>query len=214
MRRRPRERTLPPSIIMTRRWHRIGIGTLVVVLVAIGLVCTRPARGPAGGDDRTRYHDRSFRVVNIVDGDTFDIDAPDGDKDMTRIRLWGVDTPETARGGEPAMHFADESKSFAARTLTDRNVHVVLSTLRTRGKYGRLLAYVFIERGGRMFNEMLLEDGFAYADLRFKHHYFDRFRDIEKRARRSEVGLWADVTLDKMPPWKQRFERRSTTRGD
>lgn len=214
MRLRRRETTLPPSIIMTPPWHRLGIVALGVVLVAVGLVCTRPARGPAGGDDRARYHDRSFRVVHVVDGDTFDIDAPDGDKDTTRIRLWGVDSPETEQDGKPAMHFADESKSFAVRTLTDRDVHVVLSTLRTRGKYGRLLAYVFMERGGRMFNETLIEGGFAYADLRFEHHYSERFQDIESRARRNKAGLWADVTPDKMPPWKQRFERGSTTRGD
>ena len=83
----------------------------------------------------------------------------------------------------------------------------------TRGKYGRLLAYVFLDRGGRMFKEMLLEDGCAYADLRFKHPYFQQFKAIEKRARKSDIGLWKNVTLEHMPQWKQRFERARTMGG-
>ncbi len=111
------------------------------------------------------------------------------------------------------MHFATEAKRFAERTLAGRSVQIVLSPKRTRGKYGRLLAYVFLRRDGRMFNEMLLADGYAYADLRFDHHYFKRFGTIEKRARKADVGLWADVTLGRMPPWKQRFERRGAEPG-
>jgi endonuclease YncB( thermonuclease family) len=66
---------------------------------------------------------------------------------------------------------------------------------------------VFLTRGGRMFNEMLIEEGYGYADLRFDHLYFDRFRKTEAQARKAGVGLWKDVTLEKMPAWKQRFER-------
>ena len=175
----------------------------------VGLVCARVTRKPITGDDQNRYHDRSFRVARVVDGDTLDIEAPDGEKAVTRIRLWGVDTPETGQGRQPLMHFGAEATAFAKQTLTGRTVHVVLSPKRTRGKYGRLLAYVFLQRGGRMFNEMLLDEGYAYADLRFKHHYFDRFKSFEKLARKARVGLWAKITLDDMPAWKQRFERRS-----
>lgn len=179
-----------------------------------GLVCARSASGPArpATDDAARYHDRSFRVVHVVDGDTLDIDAPDDDKQVTRIRLLGVDTPEVARGTREGMYFGAEASAFAKETLLDRRVHVVLPPDRTRGRFGRLLAYVFLKRGGRMFNEMLLEEGYAYADLRFKHVYFDRFKRIEKRARQASRGLWEGITLDRMPPWKQRFEKRAARR--
>ena len=109
---------------------------------------------------------------------------------------------------------AFEAGDFARGTLAGRDVHVLLVPGRTRGKYGRLLAYVFLERGEQMFNEMLLEEGYAYADLRFDHPYYKQFKDIEKRARRGRVGLWAAVTLDKMPGWKQRFEARALQTAD
>ena len=197
---------------MPRRWNRIATVGLVILLAAV-VVCERVTGPPVLLDDDTRYHDRSFRVSRVVDGDTLDIEAPDRDRSVTRIRLWGVDTPEVAQGGRSDMHFGPEASAFARRTLEGRTVHVVLVPQRTRGKYGRLLAYVFLDRGGRMFNEMLLEDGYAYADLRFKHPYFKQFKAIEKRARKSGVGLWKNVTLEQMPQWKQRFERPRTESG-
>ncbi len=119
-----------------------------------------------------------------------------------------------SRGGGSDIHFGPEASAFARGTLEDRSVHIVLAPQRTRGKYGRLLAYVFLERGGRMFNEMLLEEGYAYADLRFDHPYFEQFKAIDKRARRAGAGLWQDVTLEQMPKWKQRFERTGTAKDD
>ena len=113
-----------------------------------------------------------------------------------------------------ALSVGLEASAYAKKVLAGRDVHVVLSPKRSRGKYWRLLAYMFLERGGRMFNEMLLKEGYAYADLRFEHHYYDRFKRIEKRARKAGVGLWADIALDKMPAWKQRFERRNVEVGD
>ena len=196
------------SIQLPRRWPR-HVGIVVVVILAAAVAYDRLSRPPVQGSDHSRYHDRSFRVAHVVDGDTIDIAIPDKDKPMTRIRLLGVDAPEVAHDQGDDMHFAAEATAFAERTLADCTVHVVLPTERTRGKYGRLLAYVYMERGGRMFNEMLLEEGFAYADLRFDHHYYNQFKATEKRAHQAGKGLWAEITLDEMPQWKQRFERRA-----
>lgn len=213
---RRRHPALPDSITLPPPWRRYGPGALVATIIISGLMtwhCSKAVPPEVQGADQSRYHDRAFQVVYVVDGDTLDIDAPDGDKPVTRIRLWGVDTPEISHGRKASAHFGPEATEFAKRTLAGRGVHIVLSPKRTRGKYGRLLAYVFLERGGPMFNEMLLEQGYAYADLRFEHHYYKRFRGIEKLARKARTGLWADVALDQMPAWKQRFERRTAKTG-
>jgi len=194
------------SIILPPWWRRRAGGLLALLAVAVVAVCDRSLQGPTHGGDETRYHDRSFQVTYVVDGDTLDINAPDADQPTTRVRLWGVDTPEIGHGREPDMHFGPEAKAFAEQTLAGRDVHLVLSPKRTRDKYGRLLAYVFLERGGTMFNEMLLEQGYAYADLRFDHHYDARFEGIEKRARKAGVGLWANVRVGDMPEWRQKRE--------
>lgn len=206
---RRRHSPVPASIRLPRRWRRYGLTPWLAALLAVALVCVRSAeRRPVATDDQSRYHDRMFRVTRVVDGDTLDIDEPDDDKRVTRVRLWGVDTPEIGHGRQAGMYFGPEATAFAQQTLSERTVQIVLSPKRSRDKYGRLLAYVFLERGGPMFNELLLERGLAYADPRFPHHYADRFEAIDKRARKDGVGLWKDLTLDKMPAWKQRVERR------
>ncbi len=213
---RPRaRRKLPDSITMPSRFRRNRGFFLAVLLIAAVVVCDRtrtrvatpPPRNVAVNADFFRYHGRTFSVARVVDGDTLDIDAPDAGKPTTRIRLWGVDTPETGLGRTVEMFFGPEASAFAKSTLEGKRVHVVLSPRRTRGKYSRLLAYVFLERGGTMFNELLLEEGYAYADRRFPHHYKQQFEAIEKRARREGAGLWGSVEIDDMPPWRQRFER-------
>jgi len=192
---------------MPARWRRSGTAALITAVAALGILLDRSCRQVPRGNDWDRYHDQTFRVVRVIDGDTFDIDAPDKDGLTTRIRLWGVDAPETGTGDSPPMHFGAEAKKFAEDTLTGKSVHVVLSPEHTRGKYGRLLAYVYLSRGGMMFNEMLLAEGYAYADFRFPHHDFKQFQTIEQRARREARGLWAKVATDDMPSWRQRYER-------
>lgn len=218
----PRRRKLPRSIRLPSRWRR-GSGVIVtLVLISLAIAIDRSSWSPLrrkpvevqpdayNADDNARYHDRFFEVVHVVDGDTLDIaalDIVDGkQKDRTRIRLWGVDSPEVAHGRGKDMHFGAEATAFARETLTGQRVQVVLSPERTRDRYGRLLAYVFLDRGGAMFNEMLIEGGYAYADPRWDHHYKSRFAGAERRAREAQAGLWNGVKRSDMPVWRQKRE--------
>jgi len=193
---------------------RKPLGAIILaVALSLGVYYQRSIHPPlvtertVRSDDHDRYHDRPFRVVHVVDGDTVDIDEPDRGKPKTRIRLWGVDSPEVGHGRNADMHFGPEAKTFAEETLAGQTVWIVLAPNDTRDKFDRLLAYVFLERGGTMFNELLIEQGFAYADPRFHHPYDDAFTTIEKRAQRTKIGLWSAVPADQLPSWRQRAER-------
>jgi micrococcal nuclease len=204
-----RQGRIPKSITWPAVWRRRPVLTLVVLLLG-GLIIYERGFGVLGQeDDYTRYHDKMFEVVAVVDGDTFDIDVPDGAHSATRIRLWGVDAPEVSGSRAGEMHYGAEAAAFAKRRLLGRAVRLVLSPDKTRGKYGRLLAYVYLEPSGVMLNELLLEHGYAYADGRFPHPYKRQFRAIEERARKQGLGLWAGVTVEQMPAWRQRGKSRS-----
>lgn len=220
---RPRRSRPPlPESVQARRslpgWKVLSAVFVAAAMIVLPRVIptTTPGNGDSGDAntanaievDRARYHDKWFRVVHVADGDTFDIDAPDGDKPRTRIRLWGVDTPEMPRGDKPAMHFAEEANAFAREVLLNKNVRVVLSPTRTRGKYGRLLAYVYLEGEETAFNEMLIERGLGYADTRFPQHYMDRYESAERHARSEQRGLWKSITPAGMPKWRRRAEGR------
>ncbi len=156
------------------------------------------------GFDGYTYHGKKFTVINIVDGDTLDIDFPDDDKDFTRIRLLGVDTPETKHPRIPVMFYGPEATAFVEQLIAGREVTIVLDpTKPTRGKYGRLLAYVYFGNV-RCLNEELLTSGHAYAYLPYRHQHSSLYLCLQQKAIDEKKGLWANVTQSQLPGWLQR----------
>ena len=143
---RPR---LPDSIVLPPLWRRHASTSLVLAVVATGIVCARSVDrsrlAPTTGGDTDRYHDKTFRVARVVDGDTLDIQVADRDKPVTRIRLWGVDTPEVAgtraggqadggarpRGGTPDQGRA--ARYHASQKCRSLNPRIKLKPLLRQG---------------------------------------------------------------------------------
>lgn len=166
---------------------------------------TKPAAANRSNPaDISKYNSRSFLVVKVVDGDTIDVNVPDANHAHTRIRLWGIDTPETEKSPGGQMYFGKEASEFTKKMVLDKTVTVYLDPgNNTRGKYGRLLAYVKLP-DGRYLNEILLSEGYAYADLRFDHSRYNKYKQLESTARSLNKGLWQNVTREELPPWLQR----------
>ena len=175
---------------------RIGCAAAGLVLLAAADRAGLFGRAPL--PDAGRYHRRSFRVVRVVDGDTLDVDAPDGRYRSTRVRLLGVDTPETVKPNTPVQHFGPEAKAFLAAAVSGRTVTLVLDPLRTRDIYGRLLAYVVLADGTNL-NEKIVAEGYGYADPRFRHPLQREFKRAQKRAMLARRGLWKTVTDEDLP---------------
>jgi endonuclease YncB( thermonuclease family) len=153
--------------------------------------------------DRADYHGKKFVVKHVLDGDTIDVEVPDGRREYTRIRLLGIDSPETGKEDSAAMHFASEAAAFTRRGTLGKSVIVYLDNPGpTRGKYGRLLAYVKLP-DGQFLNEVLLTGGYAYADLRFSHSFYNKYEQLGETARRHKKGLWQNVTHEQLPKWLQ-----------
>lgn len=205
LRQRPR---LPRSVIRPSIWRRRRYSLLAAAALLVALAADQRSRSGRVGTDRDRYHGVTTRVVKVVDGDTFDLAIPDRHQPTTRVRLWGVDTPEIAHGDQPSMHFGDEATSFAREQLLGKEVVIRLSPTDTRDKYERLLAYVHIPADDAMFNIMLLEEGLAYADWRFRHPFKDEFERAESAARARRAGLWSDVVETQWPAWRQRMAKQ------
>jgi micrococcal nuclease len=154
--------------------------------------------------DVSKYHGRQFAVVKVVDGDTLDIDIPDGNYSHTRIRLLGIDTPETKDPRTGPMYFGKEASDFATKLALGKQVTIFLDKDRkSRDKYHRLLAYIQLP-DGTFLNEVLLSEGYAYAYLPFKHGLFNKYKQLESVARSRKIGLWANVTPEQMPKWRQK----------
>ena len=176
---------------MRRRVFRAGAVLLTLAAVA-GLLALDGAGlfGNARTSDFEKYHNKKFIVVRVIDGDTLDVDCIDGEYLTTRIRLWGVDTPETVKPNQPVEHFGKEACNFTRRHALQKTVRLELVQTSTRDKYGRLLAYVYLP-DGKMLNRELVAAGYAYADPRFSHPHMAEFRKLGDDARKNGDGLWA-----------------------
>jgi len=196
-----RERAVLTGIIL--------VGTALAIWLDRGFVNPRWAsllapREQASGDDQTRYHGRRLSVVRVVDGDTLHLGISDSADPITKVRLIGIDAPEMGWGNTERMYYAEEATAFATQSSLGQQVTVYLDQQAgSRDRYDRLLAYIQLP-DGKFLNEELLSEGLAYADVRFKHGYFQKYRQLEASARALKKGLWAHVQPEQMPAWRQR----------
>ena len=127
-----------------------------------------------------------YTVVAVTDGDTIEVVGPDGDHD--RVRLLGVDTPETKHPTEPVGCFGPEATAYTTHRLAGRSVRLE-SDVETRDQYGRRLAYVIVD--GERFNDELLRRGYAELLVIDPNHAHARtMLRAELEAKRDGRGLW------------------------
>lgn len=167
---RPRNRRSNP-----RFWMALALALVAAWrLWSVGDVPPGPLRHDGG---------EAF-VQRAVDGDTLLLG------DGRRVRLIGVDTPETKREGTPVQPWGPEAHEFAAQMVEGRNVRLEFDQER-EDKYGRVLAYVYV--GDRMLNEELLRAGLGRVLLKFpyREEMKRRFRQAEEAAREARRGIWS-----------------------
>ncbi len=183
---------------MAKLKQSVGRSLGPAMLVGLLVVLVLAGRGQQGDGDFRRYNNKQFRVYRVVDGDTIYLDTPDSNESYTRVRLWGVDTPETKAPGKPVGYFGPEATAFTEEMVAGRTVTIELDPEKTRGKFGRLLGFVYTDED-KFLNEELLRSGHAYADDRWQHRFYFRFQQIEKQARKNRRGLWRDIKAQDMP---------------
>lgn len=172
-----------PRFRAPRTWFGLAsVLVLVVLLVAAAAPPPSIARGTAPFASLEGF------VVRIVDGDTIHVRV--GDR-LEKVRYIGVNTPELhhpRRGAEPGGR---EARDVNRRLVDGQRVRLELD-VRSRDRYGRLLAYVW--RGDLMVNEELVRRGYAQVmTVPPNVRYQDLFRRREREARESGRGLWRGV---------------------
>lgn len=129
-------------------------------------------------------------VLKVVDGDTIDI--LDDVRKRLRLRLIGLDTPETKKPGYTIGCFGPEASEFARNTLQGKRVAVVTDpSQETHDRYGRTLAFVILPDGTN-YSVAAVKGGYAHAYV-FGHKpsiYAPEIAAAEQDARNSGRGLW------------------------
>lgn len=127
------------------------------------------------------------KVIKVIDGDTIELE--NGQK----VRLAGIDTPETLDPRRPVGCFGKEASNEVKKLLTGKEV-ILQKDISDTDKYGRLLRYVYLplESDQTLFvNDYLVREGFARVytyppDVKFN----EQFLEAERQAGQFEKGLW------------------------
>ncbi|TLS38999.1 thermonuclease family protein [Pseudalkalibacillus caeni] len=129
----------------------------------------------------------SADVLEVIDGDTLKVKL---NNRVETIRLLLIDTPETKHPSKPVQPFGPEASAYAKEILSGKKVKIEPG-ISERDKYGRLLAYVWIE--DKMVNKMLLKEGLARVAYIFPPNtkYIDDFQQLQKEAQHKGVGIWS-----------------------
>lgn len=144
---------------------------------------TGKAPVPPGGEGRNWV-----RVSRVIDGDTFEITNRGKPE---RVRLIGVDTPESVKPNSPVEPYGIEASKYTKELIGGKMVRLEFD-VQERDKYGRLLAYVYLE-DGTMVNAKLLEEGMAVImTIPPNVRMADTFLKIQRKAREEKKGLWKD----------------------
>lgn len=141
---------------------------------------------------RATYDNPLRRVAGIIDGDTIKVDI---DGKIEKVRLIGLDTPETSHPSKPVQCFGKEATSKMQSLAQSKKVYLYSDDSQdTRDKYGRLLRYAFLEDGRNIAYEMI-KQGYAHEyTYNLPYEYQKQFKDAQKHAESSKLGLWADNT--------------------
>lgn len=136
-----------------------------------------------GGDPRGQW----VLVTHVTDGDTIGVGR--GWR-YGKVRLVGVNTPETVHPEKPVEFFGPESSSFTKSQLLGKRVHLQFESGNQYDHYGRMLAYVFVD-DGTLFNAELVKHGYARVTDFFPFQYYEEFKRYEREAKKNGVGMWS-----------------------
>jgi micrococcal nuclease len=128
------------------------------------------------------------KVENIVDGDTIDvlIDLGFDILFQSRVRLAGIDTPESRTKDLKEKALGIESKEYLKKALKDaKSVIIKTEKMDSSEKYGRILGWVYINGDTVSLNDMMINDGYAWGymgDTKIKD--FDALAKARKLSRK------------------------------
>jgi len=112
------------------------------------------------------YHVK--KVTNVVDGDTIDVEIDLGFdiSFSSRVRLAGIDTPESRTTNKAEKVLGLEAKEYVKSKIKDaKDIVIKTEKMDSSEKYGRILGWLFLDGSKVSVNEQMIADGYAWGYL-------------------------------------------------
>jgi micrococcal nuclease len=146
------------------------------------------------GDEAPALAPDQAEVKRVVDGDTVVVRLASGDE---RVRLIGVDTPESVDPRRPVECFGKEAARRTEELVPPGTLVRLERDVEARDRYGRLLAYLYRVDDGTFVNLALVEEGFAQPlTIPPNVAYANRFATAARDAREAGRGLWGACSVE------------------
>ena len=131
----------------------------------------------------------SAKVVKVSDGDTITVLTQN--KESRKVRLYGIDAPETKQD------FGKASKQYLSSLIAGRIVEVKSGG---QDRYGRVLGTIYLD--GADINAKTVEEGYAWAFVKYSKIYAAQ----QSKAIKNKAGLWRQK--DPQAPWDFRKAKK------
>ena len=139
-------------------------------------------------------------VKSVYDGDTVLLATREDSR--LKVRLYGIDAPETKKPNKPGQPYGDISKRTLMYKIMGRRVTVEIIDV---DQYKRVVAV--IRYAGRDINREMVSEGMAWAYRQYLHApYASGYIDSEARAQSHRAGLWRES--NPQPPWEFRHDQK------
>jgi endonuclease YncB( thermonuclease family) len=128
-----------------------------------------------------------YAVIQVLDGDTIEVDM-NGARE--KVRLIGVDTPETHDPRKQVQCFGRAASEFTKQLINDKPVRLVADPQSSnRDRYQRLLRYVYLP-DNTLVQAEIIKQGYGFAYTSFPFDKSEEFRAYQTEARENNHGLW------------------------
>lgn len=164
-------------------------------IVLISLVLLTSINNCTNRSDRSKEDYRYYIVEKVIDGDTFWLD--DGSDEPLRVRLIGIDAPESRDFGTKVKeYYGEEAKEYLKKLIEGKKVRLEYD-VEPFDQYDRTLAYVYL-KDGTFVNAEMIRNGYATVLIIPPNvRYSLTFLRLAREARKKKAGLWDETKNDK-----------------
>ncbi|MBQ7155579.1 MAG: thermonuclease family protein [Synergistaceae bacterium] len=172
----------------------VKLGPKKIIILVIAAILLYLSGGIEQQDDSGFV---SGTIKRVIDGDTAVVTVDGAER---RVRLLGVDTPETVHPNKPVQFYGKEASNFTKEALTGKRVWLEYDAS-PQDRYNRHLVYIWTAKPKNideasmrkdMFNARLLLDGYAKVMIiKPNKRYEELFKKFENEARNAKRGLWS-----------------------
>jgi micrococcal nuclease len=165
-----------------------------IKLIIIGLLLFFAAALVSIRESQNNQPKDTYSVKKVIDGDTIEIERYGK---AEKVRMIGIDTPETLDPRKPVQCFGKEASDKSKDLLSGGRVRLEFDPIvGEKDKYNRLLAYVWSDN--ELVNLKLIKEGYAneYTYRSQSYKYQNEFKNAQTVAKESSIGLWSPQTCN------------------